>query len=454
MNQFLIHIAHKIGLDKSIAYSSGARIVQGVAGVGSVFFISTFLTGVEQGFYFTFGSILSMQVFFEMGLTGIMTQFVAHEASHLNIINSRYEGDNRYISRLASIVHFCVKWYFIIAFVLFVFLLATGNIFFSKYGSEHTGVSWQVPWLLVCLGTAIKFFQAPFTAIFNGLGYVKEMSRIIFLQQLIIPMFTWVGLIFNFKLYVSGVAYLISVIIWNVYVYRYQLDKIVTNLWSVIVTERVSYLKEIFPYQWRIALSWISGYFIFQLFNPVLFAVEGPKVAGQMGMTLQALNALQAISLSWLNTKVPFYSKLIALKNYFDLDRLFNKTLKQMVFICSLMIICFLCLIIILKESEFKIGDSVIGERFLDLFPLIMMIIPVFLQQFVSSWATYLRCHKREPFLINSICCALATGCSTLLLGKLYGVYGVTIGYCIISCLFFPWGYYIYYTKKREWHGR
>ena len=63
-----VNIAHKIGMDKSIAYSSGARIVQGVTGVGSIFFISTFLTGVEQGFYFTFGSILALQVFFELGL--------------------------------------------------------------------------------------------------------------------------------------------------------------------------------------------------------------------------------------------------------------------------------------------------------------------------------------------------------------------------------------------------
>lgn len=78
-------VANKIGMDKAIAYSSGARVVQGVAGVGSMFFISAFLTGVEQGFYFTFGSILALQVFFELGLTGIMTQYVAHEVSHLKL---------------------------------------------------------------------------------------------------------------------------------------------------------------------------------------------------------------------------------------------------------------------------------------------------------------------------------------------------------------------------------
>ena len=51
-----IDIVHRIGMDKSIAYSSGSRVIQGFTGVLSVFFITTFLTGVEQGFYYTFGS--------------------------------------------------------------------------------------------------------------------------------------------------------------------------------------------------------------------------------------------------------------------------------------------------------------------------------------------------------------------------------------------------------------
>ena len=60
-----------------------------------------------------------------------------------------------------------------------------------------------------------------------------------------------------------------------------------TGLWRILynfereATDTISYMKEIFPNQWKIALSWVSGYFIFHFFNPVLFA-EGPVVAGQM----------------------------------------------------------------------------------------------------------------------------------------------------------------------------
>ncbi len=452
MNQKLVNIAQKIGLDKAIAYSSGSRIIGGLTGVLSVFFITAFLTGVEQGFYYTFGSILALQVFFELGLTGIMTQYVAHEASHLQLnSNHEYEGEDKYRSRLSSLVHFCVRWYAVLALIVFFFLLIVGFLFFGSYGKEHAGVSWLFPWMIICVNTALNVFQSPFISIFTGLGKIKEMSKIGFYQQLIVPV-NWLGLILGFKLYVLGITGLISILIWQCYVWKTGLARIIVNLWRYRITERVSYMKEIFPYQWKIALSWVSGYFIFQLFNPVLFATEGPVVAGQMGMTLTALNSIRSLSDSWMNTKIPLYSKLIALKDYFTLDSLFNKTLKQMFSISLVLLVSFFLLIMILNITQFKFGEHVLADRFLRYWPLIFMMFSVCIQQFVSSWAMYLRCHKQEPFLVLSICNGIACLCSTFILGNLYGLYGITIGYLLINVMIAPWAYNIYKTKRQEWH--
>ena len=100
-------ISHKLGLDKAIAFSSGARVIQAGAGAITVLFIASFLTGVEQGFYYTFGSVLALQVFFELGFTSVITQYVAHEAV--------YRDDPVHESRLAYLVRFCVKWYSVVA---------------------------------------------------------------------------------------------------------------------------------------------------------------------------------------------------------------------------------------------------------------------------------------------------------------------------------------------------
>lgn len=449
-------IVEKIGIDKAIAYSSGARIVQAFTGVGSIFFISTFLSGVEQGFYYTFGSIIAIQVFFELGLTGVITQFVAHEAAHLQLNElDKYLGEEKYKSRLSSLLHFCVKWYVVLSVIVLLILLIIGFVFFSSYSNEDNYAPWEIPWVILCIATAIKLLQSPFNSFIMGIGKVKEMSKISFYQQIILPLSAWIGLICGFKLYVVGISALLSVLIWNAYVFHSNIWKILKNIWVEPISERVLYLKEIFPYQWRIALSWVSGYFIFQLFNPVLFATEGAKVAGQMGMTLQALNAIQAFAMSWMNTKVPMYSGMISLGEYDKLDKLFNKTLLQMSSICLGLLAAMFCFVEILRLTEFKLGSTIIAERFLDNRPMFFMMIPVIVNQFVFSWATYLRCHKKEPFLVQSVVMGIFCCCSTIGFGHLYGVYGITIGYaCLTLVISAPWAYWIYKTKKREWHGK
>ena len=450
---FVRAFAKQIGMDGAIAYSSLSRVFQAFAGVINIFFIATFLTGEEQGFYYTFGSILAIQVFFELGFTGIMTQYVAHESAYLKLDdNNEYQGAAKYKSRLAYLVRFCVKWYALIAIVFFVVVNVVGIFYFNKFGQTQEIVVWKLPWLLLSLSTAIKLFQSPFTAIFTGLGWVKEMNKITMYQNIVVHISVWIMLACGLKLYVVGIASTLGIITWFVYVFATKLWKVFVILFRSEITETISYMKEIFPYQWKIAISWVSGYFTFQLFNPVLFATEGPVIAGQMGMTLSVLSSIQALAMGWQNTKVPRYSVLIELKQYDELDRLFNITLKQMAFVCGTLLVIMFGGVWFLRITEFSIGNSLLSDRFLDYIPLLLMIIPVFLQSYVGSWATYLRCHKKEPFLVNSICGGIACLASTFILGNLYGVYGVTIGYCIIQILFFPWGYYIFKTKKAQWH--
>ena len=454
-NNFILNIARRLGVDGAIAYSSAARIFQALAGVVSVFVIAAFLTGAEQGYFFTFNSILAIQIFFELGFTGIMTQYVSHEVVHLELNEyGQYNGESKYKSRLTYLVRFCLKWYAIVAILFFVIIVIVGLVYFEKYASSEDGVFWQGPWLLLCFSTAVKLFQSPFTAIFTGLGKVKEMNKITFYQQFIIPVTQWILFACGLKLWVVGISSLLGVIVWCVFVLKLKLWRILSYLLKEKIVDKISYMKEIFPYQWKIALSWVSGYFIFQLFNPVLFATEGAVVAGQMGMTLQVLNAIQGFALSWQNTKIPRYCSFIELKQYNDLDKLFDKTLKQMLMVCLSILVIFYCVVICLRITNFTIGSTVIADRFLPLVPMVLMTLPLIVNLLVSSWATYLRCHKQEPFLIISVFMGISCCLSTFLLGNLYGLYGITVGYCILR-LFgsLPWGYYIYKKKKIEWHG-
>jgi len=451
--QTIKNIASKFGFDKAIMFTSSASILGAFGSIISVILVVKYLTGIEQGFYYTFGSIIAIQIFFELGLNGIITQYVAHEASNLKWEDdSILSGDPMYMSRLSSLLHFSLKWYLSFAILLFITLIVVGVIFFHRYDTSSGSVNWVAPWILLAIGTVINLILSPVMAFLQGLGKVKEIAQIQ-LRLLVFRLFiVWVGLILGAKLYVLGMSSFIGILI-IILIITIKYRKLLTNIWKTVIVDKVNYREEIFPYQWKIALSWISGYFIFQLFNPVLFATEGAVVAGQMGMTLAALNGILSLSLAWITTKVPLFSGLIAQKKYFQLDKIFNKTLKQSVLI-NISALTFLAIVIFLiRFFNIEMGGKLLGNRFLNYIPMFFIMIPIFLNQFVSSWATYLRCHKKEPFLKLSIVGAILCSISTILFGNLFGVNGVTLGYCIITIFLFCWAYSIFNIKKKEWHN-
>ena len=446
-------ITQRLGVDKAIFFTLLGRGLQISTALFTVLFITRYLSPEEQGYYYTFGSIVGIQVFFELGLTQIITQFVAHEASYLkwdkdyNII-----GEDKYNSRLASLLRFCAKWYSIFAVLIIIALLVAGVLFFNKYNESSEGISWRLPWVLLVVGTAFNFLLAPVIAFVEGLGKVKEMAQIRLVQQIIHPIVIWGGLAIGSKLFVSGADAVLRVLVVAIIIYKAPFFKILKGIWNTNIKEFISYKNEIFPVQWRIAISWISGYFIFQLFNPVLFASDGAHVAGQMGMSMHALNAVQALTLAWINTKVPKLSGLIAQKQYNELDSLFSQTMKQMLIIGSSVLIAFVLIIGLIQYYDISPLGLNIGARFLPFIPLCLMAWSVFTMFPVNCWATYLRCHKKEPLMLNSVVMGILCCASTLILGGCYGLYGMCIGYAILRVISLVWIHSVYRIKRKEWH--
>ena len=361
-NRFLAFI----GIDKSISYTITARLIQAIGTLANLFLISRILSSNEQGYYYTFGSIIAIQVFFELGLNTIIIQFVAHEVAHLNLNKDlMFEGPEIHKSRLSSLLHFCIKIFIKLSFLLFFVLLITGYIFFSKYSNHSLKINWLNPWILLCLSTSLMLIINPIMGFFQGLGMVKDTARIFLIQQIFSILFSIAILYNNGGLWALGVSNLVSFLIavsWILFTFRI---KLLLYIYNSISIWKINYRKEIFPYQWKIALSWISGFFIFQLFNPVLFATEGPSVAGKMGMSLTALNGISSLSMSWISTKVPLFSNYIAKNDFINLDLIFKKTLKRLLIICAILILIFLSIIFVLNFFKIEFADRFLSIRYL-----------------------------------------------------------------------------------------
>lgn len=448
LNFYIKKLADKIGIDGTIAITIITKIIQAGGAVLCIFFIGKYLSPNEQGYYYTFASILALQLFFELGLTGIITQYAAHEFAHLKW-GSNYQliGDEYYKSRLSSLLRFCVKWFAIIAIIFFFILLIVGFLFFKKF-NVNVDIEWQKPWIILCLATALNLFIDPLLAFFDGIGEIKDMVKVRFIQKFLGIVLILIFFILGFKLYSSALASLIAILINYIQIMFSKRKKIIKSIWNEKKDAAINYYKEIFPYQWRIALSWISGYFIFQLFNPVLFATEGAKVAGQMGMTLTALGGVSNLSMGWIFTKVPLFSSLIAKKDFKQLDEIFDKTVKQLFIISLFSVGLFIFFVLGLNKLHISLGD-----RFLKPLPLLLLCVNVIVNQLVFSWATYLRCHKQEPFLIISIVAGILCCASTYILGHLYGLLGIVSGYTFITLVIGGiGGFVVFVKKKKEWH--
>lgn len=449
---FFKRLANKIGIDKAILFTSSSTLIGALGNVVSAILVIKFLSIEEQGFYYTFGSIAAVQIFFELGLNGIITQFVAHENAKLQWDGEAIKaGNEKNKSRLSSLLHFCIKWYLFFSTILIFVLIITGIYFFKSYSIHNNQINWISPWVLLALTTSFNLLISPIVAFIQGLDRVKEIANFQLIAQILRLVIVFASLLLGLKLYVLGIGNLVLFITMFIFItakFRVQL----ISIWKIKNIEKVDYFKEIFPYQWKIALSWLSGYFIFQLFNPVLFATEGPKVAGQMGLTLTALNGILTLSFAWMTTKIPLFSTLIAKKNYLELDSVFSKSLKQSILINSFLLLFFYSFIFIIKNLNIKIGTTLISDRFIPFLPLFFMMCTILLNLIVSSWATYLRCHKKEPYLINSIVAGILSAISTILLGKHYGLIGISAGYLLLNIFMFPWAYKIFIDKRELWH--
>src|SRR2546429_8571058 len=81
-------------VDRAVVYAALSKAWEMLAGVGTILMVGHFFSPEIQGYYYTFSSILALQVMVEMGLGTVIVQFASHEWSRLSLDeNRRIAGD-------------------------------------------------------------------------------------------------------------------------------------------------------------------------------------------------------------------------------------------------------------------------------------------------------------------------------------------------------------------------
>lgn len=136
-------------------------------------------------------------------------------------------------------------------------------MFFNKYDVVHHSIEWKLPWLLLAIGTAFNLLLSPIIAFIEGLGKVKEVALIRFVQQVVHPIVIWGGLVMGTKLFVSGADAILRVLVVGLILVSSPFYKTLRNIWIYKRTECVHYMKEIFHINGVLLLVGLVGILFF-----------------------------------------------------------------------------------------------------------------------------------------------------------------------------------------------
>lgn len=440
-------LARRAEMDRAVLYAILARTWSITAGPVSALLIATKFTPTIQGFYFTFGSILALQTFAELGIGFAITQFASHEWANLKIgENGRIEGEQNSLSRLASLAQIAIKWYSIAAVIVILGLSIGGYLFFSQSPTQN--ISWKLPWISLCFFTGINLFSIAIWSLLEGCNQVGNVYFYRFFQGLCGSLAAWSSILLGADLWTASIVSFVGLIYAGFFLRRNYWEFFKSLLLIKPEGPRVSWLTDILPFQWRIALSWVSGYFIFSFFTPVLFKFQGPVIAGQMGMTWALIGAVMSISSSWIGPRTPQMAILIAQKEFKQLDALFFKLIKISGTLIALSGLAIWLLIYFLYCI-----NSPFAYRLLPPIPAGLFLLGQLVIYIPSPCASYMRAHKKEPLLFLSVLNGILTGISTFIFGKYFSVIGIASGFLILNLIIQPLVVLTWYRFRIKYQG-
>ncbi len=399
----IAQVRHLLGLDGAVAYTVLARLFNMVGSVGTVLLIIHFLNPVEQGYYYTIFALVALQAVFELGFSFVVLQMAAHERIHLILhADGTIDGDPVAHARLASILQKTLRWYAAAAAVMWIVLLPGGMVFFS-FRDHGTHVAWTGPWVVAVCACVTMFLMDPIFSFLEGCGQVREVAAARFWQSVAVIAASWSSLATHHGLYAPAIVMLGYAGVAAAFVWTRR--RLLLGLVRHKTAEHsISWRREIWSFQWQIAVSWLCAYFTMQVFTPLLFAFRGPVEAGQMGLSLSITGYLSTLALSWTSTKAAPFGQMVSGRRIAELRSYFFRTFRQSSAVLAAMSVACEAGVVGLHYAF-----PWLAERMVTPWIFALLILAACGRFAVQTMAIYLRSFKREPFLVQSIVVAALT---------------------------------------------
>lgn len=433
------------GLDFHVLLTLMFRGWSVLAGAATVMLVPIWLSPVEQGYYYTFATVLGLQIFFELGLSQVVVQIVGHEAAHLRMgQDNRLVGEQARVDRLASLTQLLHRWYAVAA-LLFALFGGLAGAAFLGYRAQLPSDQWLGVWAVLVLCTAANLIFVPAFGLMEGFGQVGQVARMRLVQSAVGYALVWIVLLAGGRLWAAAMLPMTNVMVAALWL-RGE-GKLYGELrhQACAPGHKIDWRRDVLPFQWRIALSWIAGFFIFYALTPLAFHYLGAVEAGRLGMALTIFTAVSTIGMSWVNAKAPTFAMLISRGERAELNAVFKAVAKRSAAFTLVSALSVVAAVSLMSALQVPAAQRIAG------LPVLWCLATIaFANSVVFSVATYMRAHREEPMLPVSVTAGALTLLAALV-GAQHSIEAMALFYAVITvALTVPWSLRLFQRYYRR----
>lgn len=448
MRAILDILKSKVGLDRAIATCSLTQLLRFVTGPITMVLMIRHFTPEEQGFYYSFAGITGLQVFLEAGFAQSITQFTSREFANLRF-NSRQilTGSPIALSRLRSLLLQANRYYRCMALTLVVVLGAGGHWFFSSKASH--GVSWEIPWVVACLAAGVTFVITPIWAVLEGCNRVADVAAFRCWATIAGFASMAIGLLLGLGINVVIVAAAVNVLVPILFLFT-RWRRLIFQVLKPPGSELVSWRKEVWGFQWRIAGNWAARYLSTTAMTPLAFDFYGATAAGQYGMSYQITRMILTLGSTWTVTKVPIWGTMIQKGNHDQFVREWKKFSVRHIGVSILL--NFGVLLMVYAGSNLAAFADV-AKRLLPAENYVFLMIGAVSTSFWLVLSHYFRSQRMEPYFYLAVVVAAVQFGLSFSLENVRTVNGVAVAYGFTHCCGAALAYCIWrrISRKSGW---
>lgn len=376
-----------------------------------------------QGWYYSFLSLAALYTLFDFGLSLVLVQTAAHIT-----VDARWAHKNGLVgvgvTHLQSLILASNRFYRLLAISFVVLVGPAGWHFFQA--ADQQSMVWQAQWIGLVIATALSLLPLPILAIVEGSGNLTAVAAVRLAQAVIGSVGTWIVLLCGGGLWATvmvPLASFLSSMSWAV-LYRRNIFH-ATNPDNGLFNWRT----EIWSFQWRLGLSWLSGYLLTQIQVLVLFSVKDATAAGKLGLSLAIGNMIGLIVQAFIVRHIPAMAQAAARRDWKFMDMLFYR---DFVFSCAFFVLIASGTIVILNILT-RCGYTV---RVLPSASFSALILALFLSNIQGALATQLRSYRKEPLVWITVAGATATLVISIFAAHIWGVMGVVMAMLSVQMVF------------------